>query len=86
MASPRKIASKMKSKVRALARLLLVAARFVLHPADFLRLYYRESHVADSALDVALITLEDEFTSRLAALEARVAELEHGTVAPDGPR
>jgi uncharacterized protein YceH (UPF0502 family) len=57
-------------------------ARFVVHPGDFIRLYQRESAVADTVLDVAVLSLEQEFQERITALEARVAELEARLSAP----
>ena len=63
-------------KSRALARFVIIMMRFALHPGDFLRLYQREATVADSVLDIAILSLEQEFQERIAALEARVTELE----------
>jgi len=63
-------------KARALARVTVILLRFIVHPGDFLRLYQREATVADSVLDIAILSLEQEFQERIAALEARVAELE----------
>jgi len=67
---------KITGKIRAVLRLILVLARFIVHPGDFIRLYHREAVVADSVLDIALINLEREFLERITALEARIAELE----------
>jgi hypothetical protein len=76
---------KITGKIRALGRFVIILTRFVVHPGDFLRLYQRESAVADSVLDIAVMSLEQEFHERIAALEARVTELEgHGAVLP-GP-
>jgi hypothetical protein len=78
------LTQKIVGKARAVAKLLVVLTRFVLHPGDFIRLYQREAVVADSVLDVALISIEQEFTERLDALAARVAELEASrSAAPD---
>jgi hypothetical protein len=65
-----------RGKSRALVRFMVLMARFIVHPGDFLRLYQREATVADSVLDVAVLSLEQEFQERISALEARVAELE----------
>jgi hypothetical protein len=67
---------KIVGKARAIAKLMVVTLRFVAHPVDFLRLYHREAEVADSVLDIALISLEQEFLERIEVLEARVRELE----------
>ena len=76
MGPPLTLQQKIIGKTRAVAKLIHILSRFVFHPGDFLRLYQRESVVADSVLDVALISLEHEFQERIDALEARVAELE----------
>ena len=70
------IQEKIIGKTRAVAKLVVVTLRFIVHPIDFLRLYHREAEVADSVLDVALLSLEQEFNERITALEARIAELE----------
>lgn len=71
-----------RQKARAGGRFLVLMARFVVHPGDFIRLYQRESAVADTVLDVAVLSLEQEFQERITALEARVAELEARLSAP----
>ena len=76
---------KVLGKMRALVKLCVVTLRFIVHPIDFLRLYQREVEVADSVLDVALLSLEQEFTERLVALEARVAQLESSKNVASGP-
>ena len=70
------IQEKIIGKTRAVAKLVVVTLRFIVHPIDCLRLYHREAEVADSVLDVALLSLEQEFNERITALEARIAELE----------
>jgi hypothetical protein len=83
MSQPLTIRQKIVGKTRATGRFLVLMARFVVHPGDFMRLYQREAAVADSVLDIAVLSLEQEFHERIAALEARVAELENpGAVAP----
>jgi hypothetical protein len=67
---------KIYGKTRAVAKLCVVTLRFIAHPVDFLRLYHRESEVADSVLDVALLSLEQQFLERIEVLEARIVELE----------
>ncbi len=76
MAQQLTVAQRFIAKLRAVAKLCVVTMRFIVHPIDFLRLYHREAEVANSVLDVALVTIEQEFTERIAALEARVTELE----------
>ncbi len=75
---------KIVGKTRAIAKLCVVTLRFIAHPVDFLRLYHREADVADSVLDIALISLEQQFLERIEVLEARVIELEErlGAVGP----
>ncbi len=68
---------KIIGKARAIAKLVVVTLRFIAHPVDFLRLYHREAEVADSVLDIALISLEQEFLERLEVLEARIVDLEN---------
>jgi hypothetical protein len=75
--------SLLRRKVMAVLRVGVVAVRFIVHPVDFLRLYQRESEIANSALDVAMLTLEDEFLSRVQHLEARIDELESSRRAPE---
>jgi hypothetical protein len=75
---------KIVGKARAAAKFLMVMSRFIIHPGDFLRLYQREASVADSVLDIAVLSLEQEFQERIAALEARIAILEaRAIVVPD---
>jgi len=76
---------KIIGRTRAVGKLVVVLLRFILHPGDFIRLYQREAVVADSVLDVALISLEREFQERIAALEARVSELESVREPVPGP-
>jgi hypothetical protein len=70
------LSQKIRGKSRAFVRFVVLMARFILHPGDFLRLYQREATTADSVLDVAVLSIEQEFQERISALEARVAELE----------
>ena len=75
---------KIIGKLRAIVKLCVVTLRFIVHPIDFLRLYHREADVADSVLDVALLTLEQQFTERIEALESRIAQLESSPHSPSG--
>jgi hypothetical protein len=79
------LSQQIRGKSRALVRFIVIMARFIVHPGDFLRLYQRESEVADTVLDVTVLSLEQEFQERIAALEARVAELEARDAAVSRP-
>ena len=85
MSQPLTFKQKFRGRVHAVGRLVLLSFRFLFHPGDFLRLYQREAMAADTVLDVALISLEQEFQERLAELEARVVELEGRLAAAPGP-
>jgi hypothetical protein len=76
MTEPLSLQQKIVGKLRAVGTLVRILFRLLLHPGELIRLYQRESNVADSVLDIALISLEHEFQERIDALEARVAELE----------
>ena len=67
---------RLKGKLRAIAYLLRVSARFILHPTDFIALYHRDATVARTTLDVGLLHLERDMLEQIHALEQRVAELE----------
>ncbi len=77
---------KIYGKTRAIAKLFVVTLRFIAHPVDFLRLYHREAEVADSVLDVALLSLEQQFLERIEVLEARIVELEARVAVPGTPQ
>jgi hypothetical protein len=66
---------RLKGKLRAVAYLMRVSARFVLHPSDFVALYHRDATVARTTLDVGLLHLERDLSERLHALESRIAQL-----------
>ena len=85
MAPPFTPMQKIVGKARAVIKLFVVTLRFIVHPTDFLRLYNREAEVEDSVLDIALLSLEREFTERIIALEARVAQLEASLGGASGP-
>jgi hypothetical protein len=80
MTAPLTLQQKIIGKIRAVGKLISILFHFILHPGDLIRLYHRESVVADSVIDVALISLEHEFQERIDALESRVAELERREV------
>ena len=76
MGKIRALLSLIRAKVHATFHVTVVSLRFIRHPGDFLRLYQRESEVANSALDFAMMTVEHDLLARIEALESRIAELE----------
>ncbi len=84
MAQSLTLQQKIVGKTRAMGKFLVLMMRFIMHPGDFIRLYQREAVVADSVLDVAMISLEREFNEQIDALAARVAQLEAQLEATSG--